>query len=77
MLEEFNLKTEPLLRLAAIIRGADTGVPDLTRQSGGLLAISLGYSRMFRDDVAQLDATMPLYDALYRWCRDGTEETHG
>lgn len=77
MVEEFNLKTEPLLRLAAIIRGADTGVPDLTLQSGGLLAISLGYSRMFRDDVAQLDATMPVYDALYRWCRDGTEETHG
>ena len=58
MLEEFNLKTEPLLRLAAIIRGAD-------------------YSRMFKDDVAQLDAMMPVYDALYRWCRDGTEETHG
>ena len=77
MLEEFNLKTEPLLHLAAIIRGADTGVPDLTLQSGGLLAISLGYSRMFRDDVAQLGATMPVYDALYRWCRDGTEETHG
>lgn len=77
MLEEFNLKTEPLSRLAAIIRGADTGQPDLTPQSGGLLAISLGYSRMFRDDVAQLDAAMPVYDALYRWCRDGTEETHG
>jgi hypothetical protein len=77
MLEEFDLKTDPLLRLAAIIRGADTGLPDLTPQSGGLLAILLGYSRMFRDDTAQLDATMPVYDALYRWCRDGTEETHG
>jgi rhodanese-related sulfurtransferase len=77
MLEEFNLQTEPLSRLAAIIRGADTGLPDLTPQSGGLLAISLGYSRMFRDDVAQLDAAMSVYDALYRWCRDGTEETHG
>jgi rhodanese-related sulfurtransferase len=77
MLEKFNLKTKPLSRLAAIVRGADTGIPDLTPQSGGLLAISLGYSRMFRDDVAQLDAAMPVYDALYRWCRDGTEETHG
>lgn len=77
MLEEFNLKSEPLSRLATIIRGADTGQPDLTSQSGGLLAISLGYSRMFRDDVAQLEAAMPVYDALYRWCRDGTEETHG
>jgi rhodanese-related sulfurtransferase len=77
MLEEFNLQTKSLSRLAAIIRGADTGMPDLTLQSGGLLAISLGFSRMFKDDVAQLDATMPIYDALYRWCRDGTEETHG
>jgi len=77
MLAEFNLRTGPLLRLAAIVRGADTGRPDLTAQSGGLLAISLGYSRMFRDDVAQLDATIPVYDALYRWCRDGTDETHG
>jgi hypothetical protein len=77
MLEEFNLKTKPLTHLAAIVRGADTGMPDLTAQSGGLLAISLGYSRMFRDDVAQLDAAMPVYDALYRWCRDGTAETHG
>jgi rhodanese-related sulfurtransferase len=77
MLEEFNLKTEPLSRLAAIIRGADTGQPDLTSQSGGLLAISLGYSRMYRDDVLQLEAAMSVYDALYRWCRDGTEETHG
>ncbi|MDB5621076.1 sulfurtransferase/chromate resistance protein [Tardiphaga sp.] len=77
MLEAFNLKTKSLSRLAAIVRGADTGLPDLTPQSGGLLAISLGYSRMFRDDVAQLNATMPVYDALYRWCRDGTEETHG
>jgi rhodanese-related sulfurtransferase len=77
MLEEFNLQTKSLSRLATIIRGADTGMPDLTPQSGGLLAISLGFSRMFKDDVAQLDATMPVYDALYRWCRDGTEETHG
>jgi rhodanese-related sulfurtransferase len=77
MLEEFGINTEPLSRLAAIVRAADTGAPDLTPQSGGLLAISLGYSRMYRDDVAQLDATMSVYDALYRWCRDGTEETHG
>jgi hypothetical protein len=77
MLEEFGLSTAPLRRLAAIVRGADTGRPDLTPQSGGLLAISLGFSRMYRDDVAQLEAALPIYDALWRWCRDGTEETHG
>lgn len=76
MLEEFNLGTKQLTQLAMIIRGADTGRLDLTPQSAGLLATSLGFSRMYRDDQAQLDATLPVYDALYRWCRDGTDETH-
>jgi rhodanese-related sulfurtransferase len=66
----------PLLRLAAIVRGADTGRPELTPQSGGLLAASLGLSRMYADDLDQLEAGMSLYDAFYRWCRDATEETH-
>jgi rhodanese-related sulfurtransferase len=76
MIEEFGLKSGPLLALAAIVRGADTARPDLAPQAAGLLAASLGYSRMYRDDLAQLDAAMALYDAFYRWCRDATEETH-
>lgn len=31
---------------------------------------------MFRDDLAQLDAAIILYDAFYRWARDATGETH-
>lgn len=76
MIEEFGLKSAPLLHLARIVRGADTARPDLEPQAAGLLAASLGYSRMYKDDLAQLDAAMQLYDALYRWCRDATEETH-
>jgi hypothetical protein len=76
MIEEFALKTDPLLLLAKIVRGADTARPDLTPQSAGLLAASLGYSRMCRDDLPQLDAAMGFYDAMYRWCRDATSETH-
>jgi rhodanese-related sulfurtransferase len=76
MIEEFGLKSAPLLHLAQIVRGADTARSDLAPQSAGLLAASLGYSRMYRDDLAQLDAAMQLYDAFYRWCRDATEETH-
>ena len=76
MLEEFGLETEPLLRLAAIVRGADTARPELAPEAPGLLAASLGLSRMFSDDLAQLDAGMTLYDAFYRWCRDATDETH-
>ncbi len=36
----------------------------------------LGFSRMYRDDLAQLDATMALYDAFYRWARDAVGEMH-
>ena len=63
------------LRLALIVRGADTGQLDLTPQSAGLLATCLGYSRMYRDDLAQLDAAMPQFDALYRWS-DATPSTN-
>ena len=76
MIEEFGLTTEPLTRLAAIVRGADTGRFEAAPQAAGLLAASLGLSRMFSDDLAQLEAGMTLYDAFYRWCRDAVEETH-
>jgi rhodanese-related sulfurtransferase len=76
MLEAFGLQSAPLLRLAQIVRGADTSRADLAPEAAGLLAASLGLSRMYRDDLAQLDAAMVLYDAFYRWARDATGETH-
>lgn len=76
MVEELGLATPPLLHLATLVRGADTGRPDLAPEAAGLLAASLGLSRIYADDLAQLDAGMHLYDAFYRWCRDATEETH-
>jgi rhodanese-related sulfurtransferase len=76
MVEEFGLPTEPLKRLATIVRGADTGRPELAPESAGLLAASLGLSRMYADDLAQLEAGMMLYDSFYRWCRDATDEGH-
>jgi len=76
MLEVFELKSDALARLALIVRGADTGRLELAPQSAGLLAASLGYSRMYQDDLAQLEAATGLYDAVHRWCRDATAETH-
>jgi hypothetical protein len=76
MIEEFGLKTQPLAHLATIVRGADTARLDLAPQAAGLLAASLGYSRMYRDDLEQLGAAMGFYDAFYRWCREATGETH-
>ncbi|MCC0005287.1 MAG: chromate resistance protein [Methylobacteriaceae bacterium] len=76
MIEEWGLAIPPLERLATIVRGADTARPDLAPEAAGLLAASLGLSRMFADDLEQLEAGMTLYDAFYRWCRDATDETH-
>ena len=76
MVEEFGLATAPLEQLATIVRAADTARLDLAPQAAGLLAASLGLSRMYSEDLAQLEAGITLYDAFYRWCRDATEETH-
>jgi rhodanese-related sulfurtransferase len=76
LLDDFQLHTEALDRLATVVRGADTDRHDLAPQAAGLLAISVGLSRMYRDDVGQLEAGIALYDALYRWARDGHEEGH-
>ena len=76
MIEEFGLETEPLTRLAEIVRGADTDRHDLAPQAAGLLSISVGLSRMYRDDLEQLEAGMLIYDALYRWSRDAVDEGH-
>jgi rhodanese-related sulfurtransferase len=77
MVDAFGLGAhEPLTRLAAIVRGADTDRLDAAPEAAGLLAISLGLSRIHSDDHIQLEAGMAIYDALYRWCRDAQGEKH-
>jgi rhodanese-related sulfurtransferase len=77
MVEELGLGAFPAIDyLASIVRGADTARSDLVPEAAGLLAVSLGLSRMYADDLEQLDAGMLVYDALYRWCRDARGETH-
>lgn len=73
---DFELRAPGLDTLATIVRGADTGRLDLAPQASGLLAVSLGLGRNFADDNALLETAMPLYDALYAWCRDARPETH-
>ncbi|MDZ7822740.1 MAG: chromate resistance protein [Ahrensia sp.] len=76
MLQEFELTSAPLAQLGLVVRGADTNRHDLAPESAGLLALSVGLSRMFRNDLEQLDAGILVYDALYRWARDGMDEQH-
>lgn len=73
---KYRLEEPALQQLAAIVRGADTSRLDLTPQSAGLYAISLGLSRVFADDHEMLRHGMVMYDALYAWCKEAQDEAH-
>ena len=77
LLRAFDLRDPGLATLARIVRGADTDRLDLAPQSAGLLALSLGLSRLHEDDHAMLAAALALYDALYAWCKWEQGERHG
>jgi rhodanese-related sulfurtransferase len=76
MLDHFALDTPALRKMTDVIRAADTDDHSRHPEAAGLLAISVGLSRMYKDDQAQMNAALPPYDALYRWARDGLQETH-
>ena len=75
-LEKYDLGDPALAELARIVRGADTDRLDLAPQCPGLLAISLGLSRLFADDHEQLRYGFVMYDALYAWLREARNERH-
>jgi hypothetical protein len=67
--EKFALKDKALLRLAKIVRAADTGKGDDEPLAVGLEAIASGYSLRFPDDTENLRRQFEVYDSLYAWCR--------
>ncbi len=76
LIEDFQIVDPALNVLATIVRGADTGVPDLTPQSAGLLAISLGLSALHAVDHKMLAEGMNVYDAFYAWAKSARSEIH-
>jgi hypothetical protein len=76
-LNKYQLDDPALRLLAVIVRGADTARMDLAPQCAGLMALSLGLSRNFRDDHEMLRHGMVMYDALYAWCQACQNEQHG
>jgi hypothetical protein len=75
-LKRYRLADPALSHLAVIVRGADTSRLDLTPQSAGLYAISLGLSAILTDDHEMLSHGLVMYDALYAWCAKLQKETH-
>jgi len=73
LLKSFGIEDPALQHLARIVRS--TGNLDLVSQSAGLMAISQGLSSLEDNDLAQLEKTMPIYDALFAWCRHVSHES--
>jgi rhodanese-related sulfurtransferase len=77
LISHFDIHDPALNRVALIVRGADTGRMDLAPEAAGLLAISLGNSRMAgADDHVAVERGLAVYDALYTWARFASGETH-
>ena len=65
-----DLDHPALAVLATIVRGADTGAPELAAEAPGLLSVSRGLSAIFADDHEMLKWGMLVYDSLYARCRE-------
>ena len=76
-LRRYRLADDGLAAMAPIVRGADTGRPDLAPEAAGLLALSLGLSARYENDHEMLEHGMVMYDALYAWATRARTETHG
>lgn len=79
MIEEFGLASEPLLRLARIVRAADTARLDLAPEAAGLLAASLGLQDVFRRSGATRgrDASLRRLLPLVPRCDRGNPQLAG
>jgi hypothetical protein len=70
LVEEYELDNPALNLMARIVHGADIADDrDATPQSRGLLAIAEGFHLLELPDQRQLELCLPVYDALYAWCK--------
>jgi hypothetical protein len=71
LVDEYAIEDLALKLLARIVHGADIAEDrDATPESAGLLAVAEGFSLLGLDDHRQLELSLPVYDALYAWCRN-------
>ena len=70
LVEEYSIDDPAVRLLARIVHGADVSEDrDATPQSRGLLAVAEGFHLLELGDQRQLELSLPVYDALYAWCR--------
>lgn len=73
ILVKYRLDDPGLARLARIVHGADIEADvDKVPEAAGLKALAMGFRRLYGErDHEKLEAQMPVYDALYEWCKTG------
>ena len=71
LVDEYGIDDPAIHILARIVHGADVASDrDATPQSPGLQAIAEGFHYLIPDDDhRQLATELPVYDALYAWCK--------
>ena len=70
LVEEHGIDDAAVGLLARIVHGADIAEDrDATPQSRGLLAVAEGFYLLELGDHRQLELSLPVYDALYAWCK--------
>jgi hypothetical protein len=70
LVEEHAIDDPAVRLLARIVHGADIAEDrDTTPESRGLLAVAEGFALLGLGDHRQLELSLPVYDALYAWCR--------
>ena len=71
LVEEYEIEDPAVRLLARIVHGADIAADrDATPQSHGLLAVAEGFHLLELGDHRQLELSLPVYDALYAWCKE-------
>ena len=70
LVEDYAIDDPAVQLLARIVHGADMSDDrDATPQSRGLLAVAEGFHLLDLGDHRQLELSLPVYDALYAWCK--------
>lgn len=74
IIKKYGIWNPVLLELAKIVRGADTNALELAPEAAGLNSIATGFRLTSEDDLDNMQKQFPIYDALYAFCRQKTEQ---
>ena len=69
IIKKYGLKDPALLKMAEIVRGADTKMQDVPPESAGLKAVAEGFQVLAKNDHDKMEREFPTYDALYAFCK--------